>query len=201
MLQDRLKSVTKVNHDELESLMFVNEIMNKTLSVEQYKIVLTTNYIIHAELESGLHEHLSADLRDKLQIGNRSKLVALQQDLDEMQIRQEELEALDLSFLQIDASNAASLGAMYVLEGATLGGHVIYKKLKANPAFENLSLNYYSVYQQNLMPNWLSFVDVINTNVPESEFETAEHAALQMFNHIADVSRTVKSSFIGTPAL
>jgi heme oxygenase len=198
MLQDRLKSVTKINHDELESLMFVNEIMNKTLSIEQYKILLTTNYIIHAELESTLHEHLSADLRDKLQIEHRNKIDALQQDLDEMQIRQEELEALDLSFLQMEAGNAASLGAMYVLEGATLGGQFIYKKLKANPAFENLSLNYYAVYQQNLMPNWLSFVDIINSSVPESEYETAERAALQMFNHIADVSRTVKSNFVGT---
>ena len=201
MLQDRLKSVTKVNHDELESLMFVDEIMNKTLSVEQYKILLTTNYIIHAELESALHEHLSADVQAKLQIDNRSKLAALQLDLDEMQIRQEELEALDLSFLQIEHSNAASLGAMYVLEGATLGGHVIYKKLKANPAFERLNLNYYAVYQQNLMPNWLSFVEVINSSVPESEFETAERAALQMFNHIADVSRKVKSTFTVSPSV
>lgn len=195
MLQEILKSATKENHDELESLMFVNEIMNKTLTLEQYKTLLATNYIIHATLEAKLHEALDADLRSDLNIESRDKLAALEQDLLEMGMDKKDLEEIDLGFLKLaDQSSATSLGAMYVLEGATLGGHVIHKKLKANPAFENLSLYYYSVYDKNLMPNWLSFVHVLNNSVPETDFTAVKDSAVNMFNHIALVSKAVKTS-------
>lgn len=195
MLQDRLKKATKENHDELESLMFVNEIMNKTLTLAEYKTLLATNYIVHAAVEPKLHESLDEEVKTKLNIENRGKLAALEQDLAEMQISKADLEQLDLSFLSAEQYNSASsLGAMYVLEGATLGGHVIHKKLKANPAFENLNLRYYSVYDKDLMPNWLTFVNVLNTSVPEKDFALAEESAVKMFNSIATVSKTVKSS-------
>jgi len=193
MLQDKLKSATSAHHDELENLMFVQQIMNKTLTLEQYKTLLATNYVVHAAIESKLHEALDDDIKESLDIENRDKLSALEQDLKEMNMDKADLDALDIDFLLKDYNNSSSLGAMYVLEGATLGGHVIQKKLRANPAFENLSLNYYNVYAQNLMPKWLSFVNVLNTTVPEEEHQLAEHSAVDMFEHIAQVSRNVKN--------
>lgn len=191
MLQEILKSATKVHHDELESLMFVNEIMNKTLTLEQYKTLLATNYIVHSAIESKLHNALDVTLKTTLDIENRHKLEALEQDLLEIGMKKEELNALNFDFPDIK-DNATSLGAMYVLEGATLGGNVIQKKLRATPAFKNLGLNYYTVYAQNLMPNWLAFVKVLNTSVPETEYPKAEDSAVNMFEHIAEVSKSVK---------
>jgi len=193
MLQEKLKSATSAHHDELENLMFVREIMNKTLTLEQYKTLLATNYVVHAAIESKLHDALDAAIKESLDIENRDKLAALEQDLQEMNMQKEDLDAVDFDFLLKDHSNASSLGAMYVLEGATLGGNVIQKKLRANPAFENLSLNYYNVYAQNLMPNWLSFVKVLNSSVPEADHQLAEDSAVDMFQHIAQVSKTVKT--------
>jgi heme oxygenase len=193
MLQEKLKSATTAHHDELESLMFVHEIMNKTLTIEQYKTLLATNYVVHAAIEAKLHESLDQGVKDKLDIENRDKLTALEQDLEEMNMHKEDLDAVNFNFMPEDQSNASSLGAMYVLEGATLGGNVIQKKLRANPAFENLSLNYYNVYSQNLMPNWLSFVNVLNTSVPEADYQLAQDSAVNMFKHIARVSKTVKT--------
>lgn len=173
--------------------MFVREIMNKTLTLEQYKTLLATNYIVHAAIESKLHDALDTEIKDSLDIENRDKLSALEQDLEEMNIPKEDLDAISFDFLLRDESNASSLGAMYVLEGATLGGNVIQKKLRANPAFERLSLNYYNVYAQNLMPNWLTFVKVLNSSVPETDFQLAEESAVDMFQHIAQVSKAVKA--------
>lgn len=193
MLQEILKSATKAHHDELENLMFVNEIMNKTLTLEQYKTLLATNYIVHSAIESKLHKALDEDIKAQLNIKNRDKLSALKQDLAEMGIKKEDLDALQVDFADWDESNnASSLGAMYVLEGATLGGNVIQKKLRGTPAFENLSLNYYTVYAHNLMPNWLSFVKVLNSSVAEEDFAQAEQSAVGMFQQIATVSRKVK---------
>lgn len=194
MLQDRLKLATKENHDELEELMFVNEIMNKTLSLEQYKTLLATNYIIHSAIESKLHESLDEETKKLLTIEYRNKVDALRKDLAEIGIVKDELDEMNFDFLQNENyDHASALGAMYVLEGATLGGHVIYKKLRATPAFETLNLNYYTVYAQQLMPNWLVFVNVLNTRVEEGDHQRAEESAVKMFQHIAEVSRTVKT--------
>lgn len=196
MLQELLKSATKDNHDELEELMFVNEIMNKTITLEQYKTLLATNYVIHAAIESKLHNALNTELKSVLDIDNRFKVAALEQDLQEMGIPKETLDKIDVDFLKDkNYDTATALGAMYVLEGATLGGHVIQKKLRANPAFENLNLNYYSVYAQNLMPNWLSFVKTLNTSVPETDYEAAKDSAIDTFENIAKVSKTIKIAF------
>jgi len=194
MLQEKLKSATSAHHDELEQLMYVHEIMNKTLTLEQYKTLLATNYIIHSAVESKLHDALDGDIRESLDIDNRNKLNALEMDLAEMNMEKENLDAIDFEFNLKDHRNAASLGAMYVLEGATLGGSVIQKKLRANSAFADLSLNYYNVYAQNLIPNWQTFVKVLNTSVPETDHQLAEESALDMFRDIARVSKTVKSA-------
>lgn len=196
MLQEILKSATKDNHDELEELMFVNEIMNKTITLQQYKTLLATNYVVHAAIEAKLHHALDAELKTILDTDNRQKLKALEQDLAEMDIKKESLESVDFEFLNERTYNSSSaLGAMYVLEGATLGGHVIQKKLRANPAFEKLSLNYYSVYAQNLMPNWLTFVKALNTSVSEDNYAAAKDSAVNTFDDIARVSKAIKTVF------
>jgi heme oxygenase len=194
MLQEILKAATKDHHDELESLMFVNEIMNKTLTLQQYKTLLATNYIVHSTIEPELHAALDQQTKTRLCIGNRNKVDALAQDVKDMGLDKAELDAVDISFpTPAQQSNAAALGAMYVLEGATLGGHVINKKLKANPAFENLELHYYGVYGKELMPNWLAFVDILNTSVPEADYDLAKESAVKMFSLIAEVSKRVKA--------
>lgn len=196
MLQEILKSATKGHHDELEELMFVNEIMQKTLTLSQYKTLLATNYIVHAAIESRLHDRLDEELKGVLDIENRNKLHALERDLLEMNISKAALDTIEFEFLNHpeELNNASSLGAMYVLEGATLGGNVIYKKLRSNPAFEDLNLYYYTVYAQNLIPNWLAFVNVLNTKVAEIDYPAAEQSAVNMFNLIAAVSKKVKAS-------
>lgn len=193
MLQEILKSATKNQHDELENLMFVQEIMSKTLSLDQYRTVLATNYRVHAAIEPQIHEALDQRLRDQLAITGREKTAALEKDLVEAGLDKEELAAFDLSFVQLSKpSFAAALGAMYVLEGATLGGNVILKKLRANPVFATFDLYYYNVYGENLVPNWKSFVQVLNSSVPEEGYNEAVESATAMFSQIAAVSRAVR---------
>jgi len=47
MISNLLRTVTADRHKALEAMMFVNEIMNHSLSVEEYKTLLTVNYIVH----------------------------------------------------------------------------------------------------------------------------------------------------------
>ncbi|RYE31957.1 MAG: hypothetical protein EOP42_09930 [Sphingobacteriaceae bacterium] len=192
MLQEVLKNATNHQHDQLEQLMFVDKIMNGSLSVEEYKQILLTNYLVHAGLESYLHNNLSSDLQQELQIHKRGKLAALKHDLQELNIPQPEINP-DKNSIQIPQNNAAILGAMYVLEGATLGGNVIVKKLKINPNLQNKQLNfyYYQVYGSDLVTNWKSFSQVLNTKVASDDYEISVKNALNVFDYFALIMQAI----------
>jgi heme oxygenase len=85
-------------------------------------------------------------------------------------------------------NEASALGAMYVLEGASLGGHVIVKKLASNPFLTplHLNFNYYRVYGDDLIPNWKSFCAVLNRQ-PETDYPLILNGARSMFGYIAAV--------------
>lgn len=196
LLQELLKTKTKGNHDQLEELMFFHEIMNKTLSLDQYKTLLATNYLVHAAIESKIHQALDENTANQVGADQRYKLSALIKDLEEVGISKDELDQIDVTVPQHEYSPAAALGAMYVLEGATMGGQVIQKKLKATPAFEGLNLNYYTIYGDNLMHNWKSFVGVLNAAVPESDYEEVVNSASETFGYIAIVSQRVNTILV-----
>lgn len=183
MLQETLKQATRADHDQLEQLMYVGDIMNGNLSLSQYKQILTTNYIVHKNSEQLLFGLLSPEIAEQLDLSRREKLTALQNDMDELHLPEPENDTEEITFNNTDAE---LLGAMYVLEGATLGGSVIIKRLKTSPNFGGLNLNYYQVYGAQLIPMWKKFCEVLNQQ-PETSFNNAVNGAKKMFNYIAAV--------------
>jgi len=186
MLQEILKLATDKQHQDLEQMMFVNKIMDGTLSVEEYKEILQTNYIVHALLEQQLYDSVNPELQDELEINKRRKLPALLKDLDELNIDPQEIELQNKETF-ITANNATVLGAMYVLEGATLGGNVIVKKLKVNPNLQSLNLgfHYYQVYGADLGKNWKQFLHVLNTKISEENYPISVNSALTVFEYFS----------------
>ena len=192
MLQDELKIATRPNHDELENLMFVNEIMNKSLTISDYAQILSTNYIVHTLLEPKIQAALGEDIKIALHIDARFKVAALAADLKESEL---DVAALDLyagDFEPKDFTEAHALGALYVLEGATLGGNVIQKKLRNTPGFEDLGLNYYTVYKDELMKRWVSFVQLLNST--DTNDAAVIEGAKYTFDFIASVSRQLANA-------
>lgn len=162
--------------------MFVQEIMDGTLSLEQYKIILATNYFIHLYLEDPLFQALSEPAATELGILKRRKLPALLLDMKEVSL-DEAGNAMTDPGLSMPENDAASLGALYVLEGATLGGQVIVKKLKANPAFNKLNFHYYQVYGSNSIPFWKEFCSLLNKQPSEGD-AAAIAGAKKMYENI-----------------
>lgn len=194
MIADLLRSETAEKHKELESLMFVQEIMNNSLSVENYKKLLTINYIIHQKLENKLANMLDANLARQLDMSSRLKLNALEKDLDYWNIDNLTLPALNFELFIPDQNNAAVLGALYVLEGATLGGNVIKKHILANPNFQDAEggLNYYGVYGADLGSKWKSFVAVLNQSVEAADYQHCVTSANETFENLIKLSRQLK---------
>ena len=189
MLHETLKRATQDNHDELENLMYVQEIMSGSLPVGHYKQILITNYVVHKLYEAPLYSALPQLLAGEINLYFRYKLAALEADMQELQLPLPNIDSLVYPAINYDA-DAKILGALYVLEGATLGGSVIVKKLKTNPNLNalNLNFNYYQVYGDQLIANWKTFVAVLNKQ-PESAYADIIAGATGMFNYIASVQK------------
>ncbi|KLT66816.1 biliverdin-producing heme oxygenase [Pedobacter sp. BMA] len=191
MIANLLRTETAASHKELESLMYVNEIINNSLSVEQYKKLLTINYIIHQKLENKLANMLDADLASELDMKSRLKLSALEKDLAYWNIDSLTLPGLNFDLFIPEKNNAEVLGALYVLEGATLGGNMIKRHILANPNFKDDEggLNYYGVYGEELSAKWKSFVSILNETVSEADYERCIASANHTFNNLINLSK------------
>ena len=191
MIANLLRTETAGGHKELESLMYVNEIMNNSLSIEQYKKLLTINYIIHQKLENKLANMLDANLASELDMKSRLKLAALEKDLAYWNIDSLTLPGLNFDLFIPEKNNAEVLGALYVLEGATLGGNMIKRHILANPNFkdEEGGLNYYGVYGDELSAKWKSFVSILNDTVSEADYERCIASANHTFNNLINLSK------------
>ncbi|GAB3935445.1 biliverdin-producing heme oxygenase [Mucilaginibacter myungsuensis] len=192
MLQELLKEATRPYHDQLEQAMFVNQIMDGTLTKQQYQKVLSVNYLAHAHFEGAIVSHLSPALQEELDIDSRIKIEHLQKDLEELDI--------NVPFVpqgtpveSIEMGDASLLGAMYVLEGATLGGHVIVKRLLQNEQLKplNLGYHYYQAYGADLVYKWKSFVQVLNTRVEEKDYPKAVKSAGIMFKNMKVLAEAI----------
>jgi heme oxygenase (biliverdin-IX-beta and delta-forming) len=180
---EQLRKDTLSDHEKLEDLMFAQSIMNGTLSFQHYKTLLTTNYLVHEEYETLLFNRLTYQAASDLQITRRHKLLALMKDLEEAQM--DIPKPADMISSDAYYNNEPSvLGALYVLEGATLGGHVIVKKLAGIPVLNrlNLNFNYYRIYGDDLIPNWKSFCVVLNRQ-SDIDYPSILDGARRMFRH------------------
>ncbi|AYL97549.1 biliverdin-producing heme oxygenase [Mucilaginibacter celer] len=194
MLHEKIKQATTSLHNQLEQNMFVGQIMDGSLTFEQYLIILHLNYGIHLAAEGFLFGGLSNALQQKLDITNRIKLPALLKDLEEINTNMSpDIEGPPPNYIDL-SSDAAILGAMYVLEGATLGGNVIVKRLKTNEHLvpRNLNYHYYQVYGDQLGAKWKQFLEVLN-EIPETEHQTAIDSAVRLFERMTSNKVAVKT--------
>ena len=191
MIANLLRTQTAEKHQQLESLMFVNDIMNNSLSIDDYKKLLTINYIIHQKLENKLANMLDNEIAEQLQMKNRLKLDSLEKDLSYWEIDAVSLPALNFELFVPEKNNAEVLGALYVLEGATLGGNIIKKHILANSNFKGKEdgINYYGVYGDELSAKWKTFVSVLNKTVQEADYEKTVNSANETFENLIKLSK------------
>ena len=91
------------------------------------------------------------------------------------------------SLPQVDTPSK-KLGAMYVLEGSTLGGKIIRRQLLAQLGMTiNHALNFYQCYGENLDTEWQQFACFMARHFDQASPEAIEQAAtaaLETFNHL-----------------
>jgi heme oxygenase (biliverdin-IX-beta and delta-forming) len=133
MLAQRLKTETRPHHDQVEKLAHSAKIMDGSLSLAEYAELLAAQYWLHLATEPQIGGALGPELSAALAWPLRQKLAWLRTDLAACapEVLAAPVPAVAQKF-QISGV-AQAWGALYVLEGSTLGGAVIRRHLAQNP--------------------------------------------------------------------
>jgi len=83
----------------------------------------------------------------------------------------------------------SAIGAMYVMEGSTLGGTIIAGMLAKHAGIESKALQFFNGYGDNNKTMWDTFTNAMNKLSPEMEKEVIETANItfQQFGRWIDV--------------
>lgn len=183
MVSEYLKQNTAEYHDAAEKLFNSEKIFNKTFTLEDYKKIISSNYLMLLHSEDQIFRSLSDKYADKLQLSNRKKLPLIEKDLESLSLENKTI----THKLQFDNEHEA-LGAMYVIEGSTLGGNVIAKQLSKTEGFDEVTFNFFGCYQDNTGPMWKNFIEVLDTEVDEENYNEVLSGAKKLYTFLLNVN-------------
>ncbi len=154
MILKDLKESTAEMHEQLESLVSV---LDESGTLESYKALIARFFLLYRAIEGAMP---AAELRAKgYDLSVRAKLPSLETDIAALGIANPEHLAGIAEPVSIDIRSLdRAFGAAYVLEGATLGGQVISRHLKAELGIgpENGGA-FFNSYGKAVGPMWKEF--------------------------------------------
>lgn len=165
-LLQTVRTTTASKHDLMENLIGADRLNN--FSIDDYKLLLSTNFIFHSHVEEKIRKFLSeTEPKEQKQIAQlefqeRIKAIFLEHELQEM-LSAETFEALKfipntVSFLDY----YSLLGYMYVAEGSMLGGKTMYKILSQNTQInDTTTFEFFKSYQEKTSSLWKSFRELV----------------------------------------
>ena len=186
---DRLRTETRAEHEAVEALV---PLMQPDLTREQYIQTLRRMYTVVHGWESWAAAHAPEPYGALVVERRRSHLIAA--DLESLGVALASVETDDISeiearltkhFLRFDVDHLSSapdfLGAMYVMEGSTLGGQYIARYVEEKLAMSQGRGNaYFRGYAERTGSMWQSFKQQLAA-VPEADADRVIAAAKFMF--------------------
>ncbi len=163
-----LKAKTEQAHKETEAFSYGDLIMSGRLQLSHYKDIIVKNYQLHLAVEPALAELPELDELFEGQLSKRFKCESLLNDLNKIDPNTSKLSSVELPFRLQTVPQA--LGAMYVLEGSSLGGAVIKRALEKIPAIaEKNAFNFYGFYGSELGNMWKLFSEKVEGFIRNEE--------------------------------
>ena len=153
----QLREGTSYWHQQLEDLEPSKAILGEAVSREQYTHYLKTMYGFVRPFETIVYPQLSLLIPD---IEDRRKTALLEKDLELLGLAKPEIAQIPLCPIPADLQAAQAMGRMYVIEGSTLGGAVIYKHIHKILGIDAESgAAYFQPYGQQAGTYWKAFVN------------------------------------------
>ncbi|HMN96759.1 MAG TPA: biliverdin-producing heme oxygenase [Phycisphaerales bacterium] len=209
-LMDRLKAETRKAHDETEAIPFSAAMVAERLPVERFVGQLAAYRIVHAALESALAAATQPEVRSVWR-NDLAKGPLLERDLAAFARRGIAFDDAGIgpaSEFAESIGRAAErdplrlLGALYVLEGSTLGAAVLRGHLaSAYGLTADEGLAYQSPYGASPMPHWREFKARMNDAVVEpTAQERVIAGAIEAFERIGRILASLSDGLSGGAA-
>lgn len=164
-----LREATRQLHSELEGDNLANKIVNHTIKLEEYRLLLMQNYLAYEAAEKEIQKFLTDYQPDKTE-----QLKADLKGFDSTEFD---------SYLSFQCANEAeAIGAAYVVEGSAMGGMIIGKEIPACESLKALPEQKFYSGDRNNIKNWNNFLKFLRSrDFSEEEIETASHKAVETF--------------------
>ncbi|MBE9461268.1 biliverdin-producing heme oxygenase [Dyadobacter subterraneus] len=177
-----LRGQTSESHDNLEENKYSKVILDPVVKMSDYQLYIAKLYGVTKACENDIYPAISSVLTD---IGQRFKSQLIEDDLRKTGFSKEQVANLPV-FKFNPSSTADALGTMYVLEGSTLGGKILYKHinqvLRLN---EETGASYFYGYGQQTGLLWKTFISTLaNYAVEENCEQQIISSAISTFNAI-----------------
>ncbi|MFC5625243.1 biliverdin-producing heme oxygenase [Algoriphagus winogradskyi] len=186
----RLKVETSILHQELEDLPLSKAILKEDISTRDYMEYLHRMHDVIKEVETLIFPLLYTELSD---LSQRIKTPLLEQDFNSLSYIKTQ-SAPVFKNLDKQISTAFALGMLYVIEGSTLGGRVIYKHIHKTLGYDNQSgAAYFSGYGEETGLFWKNFMTTLvayekNHNTSEKIIEGANYTFQAIKTHFQSES-------------
>ncbi|WP_419729546.1 biliverdin-producing heme oxygenase [Lichenicola sp.] len=178
-LRDRLRRETRPAHDALDQAL---DLIDRPIDLPGYTRLLARFHGFHRAIEPALAATLPAALTE-----GRSKLSALRHDLLTCGMREHEIAALSaIAGLPALTGRPEAMGALYVVEGSTLGGRLIGRHMQRNPAIPADACHYFNVYGEGTGERWREICDALERVSDPDTDDRAMGAANAIFARLQD---------------
>ena len=176
MLSDHLKEATKTAHQQLEKKLIGN--IKAIRTTQDYAGLLSLFYSFFGGMEKGIEQHI--DARFLPDYPQRRKAVALAEDIQALNINLP-LTA-DISDTPSISNHLQAMGALYVMEGSTLGGKIISKIIRQQLGLpEGFAMTFFDGYGADTDAMWQTFKAAVDQPLPPQEEAIVVQAANETF--------------------
>jgi heme oxygenase len=173
-----LKEGTAPLHQKIESVL---PLLSPDLTLEQYKHYLSRMYSWYVPFEKSF-AGIPSTFSEKLLLNKRLKVDWLISDLQELGFSQSMISALPVFDkwppLEIPFG---WIGALYVVEGSTLGGQIIHRRLQSQLALKPNQLRFLEAYGPQTGLMWTSFRVTAQELTPPNQYQDVLNAATATF--------------------
>ena len=164
-LIDKLREATQPMHEELDAAM--TPYIKSIRSTEDYLQLLVAFYGFFQPVYQKIDTHLqTAYLPDYT---SRRKPADIMNNLLLLQYYQPVTDTCRQ--LPSIYNNASAFGALYVMEGSTLGGLMIKKMLAEQTGLKEEQLSFFAGYGKQTREKWNVFIDTLNSVAKEETEE------------------------------
>ena len=173
MLLEQIRQATAANHEKLENQLI--PFLHSMQAKDEYSLLLQSFYGYIYPVQEKINTYIDATIVPD--INQRRNAALISNDLAGLgtgftQTKSPELPAID--------NHAAAMGALYVLEGSTLGGKMISKMI-TDKLGSDTSVAFFSGYGAETGPMWKKFIGYLEHPSHKAGSEAILTAASETF--------------------